>query len=158
MKKRMPSPARRRPAPKRRRAAPFLPPEPEIVTGKFKGQKLSELSDQELTSFLRWDAQSQTRAVVPNIIAPSQPICQDISQYWFAKYELLERRKAPAERESSSPVKLTADDTNESIARKFLQYGYRAAARKHHSDVGGDDGSMRRLTEARDYALARLKK
>jgi hypothetical protein len=156
MKKRILSTARRRPARKRRRTTPFRPAEPAIVTGEFKGQKLRELSDEELTSFLRWDAQSQTRAVVASMFAPSQPICPDVSQYWFAKYEL-ERRKEPLGREATSPFKLTAGDTNESIARQLLQYGYRAAARKHHSDVGGDDGCMRRLTEARAYALARLK-
>jgi hypothetical protein len=126
------------------------------VTGNFKGQKLSELSDQELTSFLRWDAQSQTRAVVQNILAPSQPICPDLSQYWFAKYEL-ERRKEPAERESASSFTLTADDTSESIAPRLLKYGYRLASRKCHPDAGGDTRSMQQLTAARDYALARLK-
>jgi hypothetical protein len=136
MKKRMLWPARRKPAPRRRRAAPFRAPEPAIVTGKFKGQKLSELSNEELSSFLRWDAQSQTSAVAQNVFFPSQPICPDFSQYWFAKYEL-ERRKEPAGRESTNSFTLAADDTNESVATRLLRYGYRFASRKCHPDAGG---------------------
>jgi hypothetical protein len=142
------------PAPKRRRAAPFRPPEPAIVAGTFKGQKLSELSDQELASFLRWDAQSQKATALQGIFG--RPICLDLSQYWFAKYEL-ERRKEPAGRESAGSFTLTADDTNERIAPRLLKYGYRFASRKCHPDAGGDTRSMRQLTAARDYALARLK-
>src|SRR5579872_2831606 len=98
--------ARRKPARKYRRT-PFKPPEPEIVIGTFKGQKLSEFSDEELTSFLRSDAQFQIRAVTPNAFA-FPPTCQDLSQYWFAKYEL-ERRKEPAGYAATSSFTLAPD-------------------------------------------------
>jgi hypothetical protein len=61
MKKRIPPTAKGKPVTKRRRiiARRFSPPEPVIVAGKFKGQKLSELSNEELMYFLRCDAGSQ---------------------------------------------------------------------------------------------------
>jgi hypothetical protein len=124
--------------------------------GKIKGRKLSELSNEELTSFMRWDAQWQTTVALSNILLPGQHICRDLSQYWFAKYEL-EHRKGLAEREPTSSIKLTADDTNDSIAWRLLDYGFRAATRKYHPDAGGDNRSMQQLNAARDYARARLK-
>src|ERR1700693_4482195 len=69
------------------------PVEPVIVAGKFKGQKLSELSDEELIYFLRCDAQSQTRATVPSFLSRSLRTCRDFSQYWFARYELESRKE-----------------------------------------------------------------
>ena|ERR1035438_3350162 len=157
MKKRTSWSTRQRRAPRRFRASRFCPPEPAIVTGKLKGQKLSELSNEELASFLRLDAGSQTSVALPNIF-PSQPvICRDLSQYWFAKYEL-ERRKGPGEREPATSIELTTDDTDDSIAQRLLSYGYRAASRRYHPDnKGGDTRSMQRLTAARDYARARLR-
>jgi hypothetical protein len=129
------------------------------VVGKFKGQKLSELSDEELAAFLRVDAQCQTAFAIPNLfLSTSQPIvCRDLSQLWFAKYELERRRKEPAEREGTTSFKLTANDTNESIAQRLLNYGYWAASRKYHPDAGGDTRRMQQLTAARDFARARLK-
>src|ERR1700693_2595746 len=131
------------------------PVEPVIVAGKFKGQKLSELSDEELIYFLRCDAQSQTRDTVPSFLSRSLRTCLDFSQYWFARYEL-ERRKVTSGRESTSSFKLTANDTNEIIASRLVNYGYRLAALKYHPDVGGENRSMQQLTAARDYALNRL--
>lgn len=155
MKKRRSYGRHRRPAPWCSRAAPFCPPEPAIVAGRFKGQKLSELSNENLNSFLRLDARSQTSVAFPSILT-SQPItCRDLSQYRFAKYEL-ERRKGLPEREQTTSVELTAEDTDDSIAQRLLNYGYRAASRKYHPDQGGDR-SMQRLTAARDYARARLR-
>jgi len=128
------------------------------VAGKFKGQKLSALSNEDLTSFLKWDAQFQTIVNTPNI--PSSFFANlpkpDFSQYWFAKYEL-ERRRKVAEGEPTSSIKLTAEDTSASIAWRLVDYAYRAASRKHHPDAGGDTRSMQRLNAARDYARARLK-
>lgn len=158
MKQRKPSTARPKPAFKRRRVAPFSPPEPAIVTGKFKGQKLSELSNEDLTFFMRWEARSQTGTTISfaNLFAPNQIAYPDLSQYWFAKFEL-ERRKEPAERRSGNPIKLTADDTEETIALRLLDLGLRAASRSNHPDAGGDTRIMQRLAAARDYAKARLK-
>ena len=147
--------ARRNPLKKHHRATPFSPPEPAIVTGKFRGRKLSELSNEELTSFMRWDAQCQTKVALSNIFLPGQHICFDLSQYWFAKYEL-ERRKKTAECEPTSSIKLTDDDTNDSIALRLLNYGYWAASRKYHPDAGGDTRRMQKLNAARDYARARF--
>jgi hypothetical protein len=155
MKKRILRKRRPRPVPKRRRTARFCPPEPAIVAGKFQGQKLSELSNEDLTYFLRSDAKSQTTVAIPNIFSAGWRR-RDLSQYWFAKYEL-ERRKGPEEREPTSSIELTADDTEGSIALRLLDRGYRAASRKYHPDAGGDNRSMQRLTAARDYARARLK-
>ncbi len=105
---------------------------------------------------MRWDAQWQTMVAPPNFFFPGQHICRDLSQYWFAKYEL-EHRKGPAEREPSSSIKLTADDTIESIAARLVDYGFRAATRKYHPDAGGDNRTMQQLNAAREYARARLK-
>jgi uncharacterized protein (DUF3820 family) len=72
------------------RRRPFSPSEPAIVAGKFTGRRLSDLSDGELNYFLRVDARYQTRPVIelPGPFVPSFP---DLSQYWFAKYELEKR-------------------------------------------------------------------
>jgi len=42
-----------------------------FVPGKFKGQKLSELSDEELAEFLRWDAHMQTKTATPSFLFPA---------------------------------------------------------------------------------------
>lgn len=104
---------------------------------------------------MRWDAQCQTKVALSNIFLPGQHICFDLSQYWFAKYEL-ERRKKTAECEPTSSIKLTDDDTNDSIALRLLNYGYWAASRKYHPDAGGDTRRMQKLNAARDYARARF--
>jgi hypothetical protein len=120
------------------------------------GRKLSELSDDELTALVRLDTKSQTKMAFRNILDPSKPhMCPDFSQYWFAKYELERRKKATEP--STNSIKLTASDTPGSIAKRLFDAGFRAAARKHHSDIGGDDRSMQRLNEAREYAHQRLK-
>lgn len=146
----------------RRRAQfrrPLSRPKPAIVAGGFAGRKLSELSDDELIAFLRLDAWSQTTTALPNIFDPSKPpVCPDFSQYWFAKYELERRKKAPDPEPAARPLKLTANETKESIALKLLEYGFRAASRQYHPDVvGGDNRIMQDISAARDYARLRLK-
>jgi hypothetical protein len=156
----MNTPGRRRglynPLRKLRRRIPSPPPEPAIVMGRFEGRKLSELSDEELNSFLGWDAHCQRKTAMADLFSTGLYICQDLSQYWFAKYEL-ERRKKSAERDPTSSIKLTAEDTNASIAMKLVNSSFRAASLKFHPDKGGDTWSMQRLNAAHDYARERLK-
>jgi len=73
----------------------FAPSEPPILAESFFGRKLSELSDEELAHFVRVDARHQTKAPLTSSWFP--PSCPDLSQYWFAKYEL-ERRKPESQR------------------------------------------------------------
>ncbi len=126
------------------------------MMGSFKGRKLSELSNEELNSFLRWDAHYQIKKAMPDLFSTGLHICHDLSQYWFAKYEL-ERRKKTAESEPGSSIKLTADDTIESIARRLFNYGYRAASHKYHPDAGGETRIMQLVNAACEYARGRLK-
>jgi len=122
--------------------------------GQFKDKKLSELSDAELAIFLRGDARFQSGPCASSLLGVFPPLCPDLSQYWFAKYEL-ERRKPEAQRTAFDIAKA---DTKEDIAWKLVNYSFRAVSRKYHSDLGGDDATMRRIIEARDYIRALLKK
>ena len=142
----------------RHRRAPFSASEPKIVAGEFVGRKLSELSDEELSRFLRGDAGFQTNAVSPyaSWLAPSSPWCLDLSQFWFAKYEL-KRRKPESQRDSNASLNILPDDTEEAIARKLAEYGFRAASRKYHPDRGGNTATMQKLNAARQFARTRLK-
>jgi hypothetical protein len=135
---------------------PFSPPEPPVLYGQFKDKRLSELSDEELTFFLRADARFQIRPCTPGVHGWFPSSCTDRSQYWFAKYEL-ERRKPEAQR-SSSLFEITNADAKENIAWKLVAHGFRTASRKYHPDHGGDTATMQRINEAREFARARLKK
>jgi hypothetical protein len=135
---------------------PFSPREPEIIVGEFAGRKLSELSDEELNLFMLRDARNQARKPVTESWFPIPPYCPDLSQYWFAKYEL-ERRKPDAQREPVASLKIIAGDTKEEVAWKLVQYGFRAASRKYHPDKGGDTRTMQRVNEAQQFAKERLK-
>jgi hypothetical protein len=137
-----------------RRRRNFSPPEPTIVNGQFVGKKLSELSDEELRRFLQADAGWQiTRvAVLP---PPFTPCFRDMSQYWFAKYEL-ERRKPEAQRTPTS-LDIVAGEPKSGVALKLAEYGYRTASRRYHPDCGGDTATMQLLNDARQFAKERLK-
>lgn len=148
--------AGKRPARRKRIRRPFSPPEPIITAGKFTGAKLSELSDDELNQFLRGDAGHQTSPAMLSLLGLS-PSCLDLSQYWFAKYEL-ERRKPETNRKPAAALEISASDTEESIALKLVGYGYRAASRIYHPDHGGNAVIMRRLNAARDLVKKRLSK
>jgi hypothetical protein len=126
------------------------------VAGKFAGRKLSDLADGELDYFLRVDAQSQSKAPVAQPWPALAPRCPDLSQYWFAKFEL-ERRKPEAQRQSAVSLEISTGDTQEGIALKLAEYGYRAASRKYHPDHGGDTVIMQRLNAARQLVRSRLK-
>jgi len=91
--------------------------------------------------------------VLPEPFAPSFP---DLSQYWFAKYEL-ERRRPLSQRESTVSLEIAASDTEGTIALALAEYGYRSASRKYHPDRGGDTATMQRLNAAREFARQRLK-
>lgn len=137
---------------------PFLPPEPTVSYGRFKDKRLSDLSDEELVIFLRVDARHQSRPVAPGVLAWGlPPSCADLSQYWFAKYEL-ERRKPEAKRSSSAAFEIADTDTKEDIAWKLVSYGFRMASRRFHPDHGGSSTSMQRLNEARDFVKTLLKR
>lgn len=137
------------------RRRPFVPEEPVVVTGEFVGKKLSDLSDEELNQFLRVDARYQTRAIT-GPIGWFPPSCSDLSQYWFAKYEL-ERRKPETQSAANTSFEIAKGDTMESIALKLVAYGFRAASRKFHPDHGGDKAIMQSLNAARQFARERLK-
>jgi hypothetical protein len=126
------------------------------LSGQFKDKKLSELSDEELTLFLRVDARLQFRPCAPSVPGWFLPSCSDLSQYWFAKYEL-ERRKPEAQRTSSSAFEITNADTKEDIAWKLGAFGFRIASRRYHPDHGGDTTTMQRIIEAREFVRTRLK-
>lgn len=136
-----------------RRRRPFSSPEPTIVAGEFVGRKLSELSDEELNRFLRLDASFQTKLPSTGWLLQTSPLCADLSQYWFAKYEL-ERRKPESQRETS--LNILPSDTKEVIAAKLAEYGFKAASRKYHPDRGGDTATMQKLNAARQFARERL--
>jgi hypothetical protein len=140
----------------RSRRRSFSPSEPEIVAGEFVGRKLSELSDEELNRFLKGDARYQPKSPSVSFLLPSSPWCADLSQYWFAKYEL-ERRKLESQRDASASLTVLANDTEEGIAKKLAEYGFRAASRKYHPDHGGDTATMQRLNAGIRFARDRLK-
>ena len=147
----MPRRSRLRRAAKLRRS--FAPPEPSIVFGRFVGRRLSELSDEELENFLLRDARFQTCPVtLPP--APFNPWCPDMSQYWFARYEL-ERRKPEAQRSSTS-LEVVAGESESTVALRLTEYGYRIASRKYHPDYGGETAIMQLLNAAREFARRRL--
>jgi hypothetical protein len=131
----------------------FSPREPEIVAGRFAGRKLSALADGDLECFVRVDARFQTKPVAT--LEGALLSCPDLSQYWFAKYEL-ERRKPDAQRQPPAALEIRLAQTPESVALTLIQYGYRAASRKYHPDHGGDTGIMQLLNAARDLARGRL--
>ena len=134
----------------------FLPPEPSILSGEFVGRNLSELSDEELNRFIQRDAGSQFRKAQSSLLSASEHYCWDHSQYWFAQYEL-ERRKPETQREIAASLKIRDGDTPATIARKLVDFGWRAASRKFHPDRGGDTAVMQILNSARDFARDRLK-
>lgn len=80
----------------------------------------------------------------------------DVSPYWFAKYEL-ERRKPESARTASAALDVGPQDDKATLVLKLLDYGFRAASRKYHPDRGGDTSVMQRLNEARDWIRVRLK-
>lgn len=127
-----------------------------MTTGSFVGRKLSDLSDNDLEEFLRRDARKQNGIVFVSLAPPSKHSYRDLSQYWFAKYEL-EKRKPAAQRTGASSLEIAAGDTKEGIALKLVNFGYRVASLKHHPDCGGSNETAQRLNEARDFARARLK-
>jgi hypothetical protein len=137
------------------RRRPFVPKEPAVVTGEFVGRQLSDLSDEELNTFLRVDARCQLRDAT-NLSAWFPHSYLDLSQCWFAKYEL-ERRKPETQRAANTSLEIAKGDTKESIALKLIEYGYRAASRKFHPDHGGDNTIMQNLNAARQLARERLK-
>lgn len=136
-----------------RRHQRFSPPEPSVVAGAFVGRKLSELSDEELTHFLRIDARHQTRPLSRGLLGP---LCPDLSHYWFAKYEL-ERRKPEAQRAASASLEIAGSDSKETIALKLAEYGYRVASRKYHPDLGGSTETMQRINAARQFFRDQLR-
>jgi hypothetical protein len=136
-----------------RRRRSFSPPEPAIIFGQFVGRRLSELSDEELKRFLQTDARRQT-APVMELPLPFKPWCPDMSQYWFAKYEL-ERRRPECQRDSTS-LDIATGESESRVALRLTLYGYRTASRKYHPDYGGDTAIMQLLNAARDFARKRL--
>jgi hypothetical protein len=82
--------------------------------------------------------------------------CPDLSQYWFARYEL-ERRKPDSQREPITIV-VTSSDAKEDVALNLIEYGYRLASQKYHPDRGGDTAIMQVINSAREFAKSRLKK
>ncbi|MFZ0736914.1 MAG: hypothetical protein WBL70_05480 [Candidatus Acidiferrales bacterium] len=141
---------------RRSRRRPFSPSEPEIVSGNFVGRRLSDLSDEELQRFMSKDARRQTKSAHVSLLAPSSHWCFDLSQYWFAKYEL-ERRKPESHREANASLNILVSDAGETIAQKLVEFGYRAASRKYHPDRGGDTAIMQKVNVAREFARNRLK-
>jgi hypothetical protein len=134
------------------RRRPFSPPEPTILAGRFVGRKLGDLSDEELTFFLQVDAAMQSNPPLATGWFP--PSCPDVSQYWFAKYEL-ERRKPETQR--SGALDIQSSDSQESIAAKLFDFAFRAASRKYHPDRGGDTATMQAINAAREFARSRLR-
>lgn len=139
-----------------RRRGPFAPLEPDILSGEFVGRKLSELSDEELNRFIRRDAGSQFSEARSSFFVPSSHVFWDHSQYWFARYEL-ERRKPESERDILASLDVREGDNTVVIARKLVDFGWRAASRKLHPDHGGDTATMQRVNAAHDFARERLK-
>ena len=155
MKRASAKPKRRRPHRRpQRRPQPFRPAAPAITAGKFVGRKLGELSDEELQSFICGDARLQTgRTLVLTPPSPPSPggffdvpsvPFMDLSQYWFARYEI-ERRKSPP-----SIPDLRNATTPRQIARKMLDFAFRAFSKVCHPDKGGDHETMIKLGDAKD--------
>ena len=155
MKRASAKPKRRRPHRRpQRRPQPFRPAAPAITAGKFVGRKLGELSDEELQSFICSDARLQTgRTLVLTPPSPPSPggffdvpsvPFMDLSQYWFARYEI-ERRKSPP-----SIPDLRNATTPRQIARKMLDFAFRAFSKVCHPDKGGDHETMIKLGDAKD--------
>lgn len=132
----------------------FRPAEPAILAGQFVGKRLSELSDEELAAFLRTDAWRQLRWVTP-LLPQLKPCFLDMSQYWFAKYEL-ERRKPDTQRTPTS-LDISPNESRGMVAQKLAEYGFKAASRMYHPDRGGSTVIMQLLNEAREFAKERLK-
>jgi hypothetical protein len=150
-----------------RRLRPFRPSAPVINYGKFKGRPVNELSDDDLVAFIKADARGQTRQAFklpeffelfskePKEIDPPITVF-DHAHYWCARFEL-ERRKPDAQRTAGASLEIDRIDTDQAIAVKLLDYGYKTAARKYHPDRGGSTAIMQQLNRARELARKRLK-
>ena len=134
---------------------PF-PAEPAVVFGEFSGRKLSELTDEELVRFLYSDATRQHQKVLSIPGLPPLPTYLDLSHYWFVKYEL-ERRKPESRLDTNASLDILATDNEAAIALKLVEFGYRAASRKHHPDKGGATSTMQKVNAAR-HMMRRLLK
>ena len=97
------------------------------MAGRFQGKLPSSLSDEELRLFMRVDARRQTTPAFqplewPNPLNTPRPqaphYSPDLSQYWFAKYEL--ERRMPEQKRPFS-LELSASDSDETIALKLLR-------------------------------------
>ena len=151
-------PSRKRLSVRRKRSAPR---EPAINAGQFVGRKLSELSDEELMSFLRLDAWRQTGYTVevqqPDLGGFGNiPIAKftDLSQYWFARYEL-ERRKLPDHKSSIPDLRSTT--TPQQVARKMIDFAYKAFSKACHPDSGGTHELFVRLGRAKELLSKALR-
>ena len=144
MKRASAKPKRRRPHRRpQRRPQPFRPAAPAITACKFVGRKLGELSDEELQSFICSDARLQTgRTLV--LTPPSPPSPGGFFDVPSVPYEL-ERRKSPP-----SIPDLRNATTPRQIARKMLDFAFRAFSKVCHPDKGGDHETMIKLGDAKD--------
>jgi hypothetical protein len=156
-------PRRKRHSVKRKRSAPR---EPAITAGQFVGRRLSELSDDELLRFLRFDSLSQTGCTF-EVIPPKPPepgdlfnlnlpvaSFPDLSQYWFARYEL-ERRKLPDHKSSIPDLRSTT--TPQQVARKMIDFAYKAFSKACHPDSGGTHELFVRLGRAKELLSKALR-
>jgi hypothetical protein len=92
---------------------------------------VDQLSDEELKLFITGDAGRQTKAPEASFFG-LPPLCSDLAPYWCARFEL-ERRKPETAREGFA-WEISSGDNDRVIARKFVESGFRAAARRYHPD------------------------
>jgi len=146
---------RRSAGPLRRRRPPvFRPPAPVINYGTFADRAVSELSDEELTRFVKGDARYQTTpATLPGIFGLNLTLsCPNLAPYWCALFEL-ERRRAGDASQSLVVPDLDPSDTTEQISRKLVNFAFRMVSKKYHPDHGGRHEFMLRITKARELLL-----
>jgi hypothetical protein len=112
---------------------PFSPPSPQINRGPYTGKTIHDLSDDELQLFLTSSAVGQQ---VPRSETSSWSglamQCSDHSHYWAARFEIEQRKEATRPKPTS--LEIHSDEDFRKVARHLLQYGFREATRKYHSD------------------------
>src|ERR1035438_1232251 len=142
---------KRAPHHRRKRRAPG---EPIIASGAFAGKHPSELSDDELALFLKFGALNQTGTAFNFLTTPVQGVeYRDLTQYWCARFEL-ERRAPKGERDKSAALQFLPSDSDQRIATKVFNHGFRVAAHRYPPDKeGGSNEMMRRLIDRKSTRL-----
>jgi hypothetical protein len=103
---------------------------PRMPWGKHKGVPLDEID----AGYLNW--------IVEKATATSSGLRDDVLA------ELARRRRAEAPPPPSSWRKPCPDPV---LAGEIVTTGWRALAKKHHPDIGGDTGTMQRLNATADW-------